>query len=236
LCHRGQLRRQPVHTKAPSLPIGREGTTRISGRRLGRRSDQADGISYALLVKELSEYACNSTSEQFSAHCNALLSDLAGVGDDDEEAVAEGISSNSNPEPSTMIDGNSGPKSSAFSAPSAHRYSDKEQAFRERVVKEFPDLCSDTLPPDGPSATLPDGTPYKVRLHLKPGAIPQGRPASAARYPPWWSFPKTGACQGSQGTPEFPLKLSVATRRSTKPQRSSRAPVVTVNTYTLGTR
>ena len=136
--------------------------------------DQADGISYALLVKELCEYACNSTAEQFSAHCNALLSDLAGVGND-EEAVAEGISPNSNHEPSTTTDGNSAPKSSAFSAPSAHRYSDKEQAFRERVVKEFPDLCSDTLPPDGPSATLPDGTPYKVKLHLKPGATPQGR-------------------------------------------------------------
>ena len=38
-----------------------------------------------------------------------------------------------------------------------------------------PDLCSDSLPLEGPSATLPDGTPYKVRLQLKEGREPRTR-------------------------------------------------------------
>ena len=56
---------------------------------------------------------------------------------------------------------------SAFTAPSASVHSDKEQRFRDQIVKDFPDLCSDSLPLDGPSATLPDGTPYSVKLKLK---------------------------------------------------------------------
>ena len=42
-------------------------------------------------------------------------------------------------------------------------------------MKEFPDLCSDSLPESGPAATWPDGTPSKIRLDLKPGAVPKGR-------------------------------------------------------------
>lgn len=136
--------------------------------------DQADGISYSLMVKELCDYANTCTAAEFSAHCNALLSDLAGIGNDDE-ARAEGVSAGSADDAQHDLTKNDAPKSSVFSAPSAHRYSAVEQAFRERVVREFADLCSDTLPREGPSATLPDGTPYKVKLNLKPGAVPQGR-------------------------------------------------------------
>ena len=65
--------------------------------------------------------------------------------------------------------------STHFSAPSTHQDADIENAFRERVTKMFPELCSDSLPESGPSATWPDGSPSKIRLDLKPGAVPTGR-------------------------------------------------------------
>ena len=64
---------------------------------------------------------------------------------------------------------------STFSAPSSHKDTDLENSFRERIVKLFPALCSDSLPESGPCATWPDGTPSKIRLNLKPGAVPTGR-------------------------------------------------------------
>ena len=53
-----------------------------------------------------------------------------------------------------------------FTAPSQHEHANKERQLREQICKNYPDLCSDSLPLEGPSATLPDGTPYKVRLQL----------------------------------------------------------------------
>jgi hypothetical protein len=64
---------------------------------------------------------------------------------------------------------------SQFSAPSHHHDSAKEAEFRERIVREFPSLCSDSLPEEGPSATWPDGTPHNIKLRLKPDAAVQGR-------------------------------------------------------------
>ena len=64
---------------------------------------------------------------------------------------------------------------SRFLAPSLHKDADKEAQFRERLVKDFPDLCSDTLPEGGPSAIWPDGTAQSIKLRLKPGAVPEGR-------------------------------------------------------------
>ena len=44
-----------------------------------------------------------------------------------------------------------------------------------QIIKDYPNLCSDSLPTEGPSATLPNGQPYSVKLKLKPGVEPQGR-------------------------------------------------------------
>ena len=154
--------------------------------------DQADCISYSLLVKELCDYANTCTASEFSTHCNALLSDLAGIGND-EEARAEGISADSAGDDQHDLTANDAPKPSVFSAPSAYRYSVVEQAFRERVVKEFADLCSDTLPPEGPSATLPDGMPYKVKLNFNSAAsAPYPRPRPPPRPRP--QAPPRGTC------------------------------------------
>ena len=65
--------------------------------------------------------------------------------------------------------------SSKFTAPSAHQNSDLEAKFRELIIQQFPDLCSDSLPESGPSATWPDGSPQKIKLDLKPGMTPTGR-------------------------------------------------------------
>ena len=62
----------------------------------------------------------------------------------------------------------------SFTAPTAE-FAEKEVTFRNSIVQEYPNLCSDTLPKEGPSAKLPDGTPYKVKLRLKPGAVLQSR-------------------------------------------------------------
>jgi hypothetical protein len=35
-------------------------------------------------------------------------------------------------------------------------------AFRAQIVKDSPNLCSDSLPLEGPIATLPKGQPYGV--------------------------------------------------------------------------
>ena len=62
-----------------------------------------------------------------------------------------------------------------FTAPSAHPLSDVETKFRSEIATDYPDLCSDSLPLQGPSALLPDGTPYTVKLRLKPGMEPESR-------------------------------------------------------------
>ena len=62
----------------------------------------------------------------------------------------------------------------SFTAPTAE-FAEKEVTFRDSIIKDYPNLCSDTLPKEGPSARLPDGTPYKVKLRLKPGAVLQSR-------------------------------------------------------------
>jgi hypothetical protein len=50
-----------------------------------------------------------------------------------------------------------------------------EAVFRQKVTSEFPSLCVDSLPPDGPEARLLDDSPFRVQLHLKEGVQPQGR-------------------------------------------------------------
>ena len=52
---------------------------------------------------------------------------------------------------------------------------EKERSFRESIVQDYPDLCSDTLPEDGPSATWPDGRAYEVHLDLKENCVPDKR-------------------------------------------------------------
>jgi hypothetical protein len=44
-----------------------------------------------------------------------------------------------------------------------------EDSFRARVISEFPSLCSDSLPHDGPAARQLDGSPFRVKLRLKDG-------------------------------------------------------------------
>jgi hypothetical protein len=50
-----------------------------------------------------------------------------------------------------------------------------EVSFRQRVTSEFPPLCVDSLPPDGPAAIILDGSAFHVKLRLKEGVQPQGR-------------------------------------------------------------
>jgi hypothetical protein len=50
-----------------------------------------------------------------------------------------------------------------------------EDSFRARVISEFPSLCADSLPHDGPAARQLDGSPFRVKLRLKEGIEPQGR-------------------------------------------------------------
>ena len=54
-------------------------------------------------------------------------------------------------------------------------HAEREQQFRVQIVEDYPNLCSDSLPLEGPSATLPNGQPYSVKLKLKSGVEPQGR-------------------------------------------------------------
>jgi hypothetical protein len=42
-----------------------------------------------------------------------------------------------------------------------------EAAFRQEVTSEFPSLCTDSLPPDGPAARLLDDSPFRVKLCIK---------------------------------------------------------------------
>jgi hypothetical protein len=50
-----------------------------------------------------------------------------------------------------------------------------EVSFRARVISEFPSLCADSLPHDGPVARQLDDSPFRVKLRLKEGIQPQGR-------------------------------------------------------------
>jgi hypothetical protein len=50
-----------------------------------------------------------------------------------------------------------------------------ETVFRQKVTSEFPSLCADSLPPDGPEARLLADSPFRVQLHLKEGVQPQDR-------------------------------------------------------------
>jgi hypothetical protein len=50
-----------------------------------------------------------------------------------------------------------------------------EVAFRQKVTSDFPSLCADSLPPDGPAARFLDGSPFRVKLRLKEGVQTQGR-------------------------------------------------------------
>ncbi len=50
-----------------------------------------------------------------------------------------------------------------------------EASFRQKVTSEFPPLCADSLPPDGPVARLLDVSAFHVKLRLKEGLLPQDR-------------------------------------------------------------
>ena len=149
--------------------------------------DQADVVSYNLLLRDLMDVAQDSSYEEFTLFTQTLLSDLRGVKYDETDpldteegrvraaadSVGESLGDLAEKTPS-KTSGNI----SKFTAPiSAHKYASVEKEFRDKIVSDFPALCSDTLPEGGPSATLPNGVPYKVKLNLKPGQVPRrGRP------------------------------------------------------------
>ncbi len=59
-----------------------------------------------------------------------------------------------------------------------------EYSFRARVISEFPSLCADSLPHDGPVARQLDGSPFRVKLRLKEGIEQQGlRPYRVPKPP-----------------------------------------------------
>ena len=133
-------------------------------------NDDADVFSHALLMQELTDLASSTSATEFEHLAHTLLSDLAGVSEAPSGAGGESdVDTPPNP------DQVSSSAAAKFTAPTAHRFAETEMKFREDLVAKYPDLCADTLPPEGPSATLPDGTPYKVKLVLKPGMVPQGR-------------------------------------------------------------
>ena len=51
---------------------------------------------------------------------------------------------------------------SSFTAPSASVHAEHEQQFRAQTVKDYPNLCSDSLSLEGPGAILPKGQLYGV--------------------------------------------------------------------------
>ena len=158
--------------------------------------DQADGISYNLMVKEIMDLASSDVSasdfrdQAFNIY-NTRLSDLAipaktrasalpqsGEGESDVALMGtdDQRDDTASCAPSQVNSDSASCAQQKFSvAPSAHSLASREAAFRDQIVSDFPELCSDTLPMDGPSATLPDGTPYKVKLKLKEGTEPTGR-------------------------------------------------------------
>jgi hypothetical protein len=46
---------------------------------------------------------------------------------------------------------------------------ESETSFRQEVTREFPPLCADSLPPDGPVSSLLDGSVFHVKLCLRVG-------------------------------------------------------------------
>ena len=142
-----------------------------------------DCLCYNLLVKELFELANTTTAEEFRHVANTLLSDLAAPKsgtDESETDVATSDADTTVPSTSASSDTARPPglgdnDKNKFSAPSAHELSHVEEKFRAQISKDFKDLCSDSLPTQGPSALLPDGTPYKVKLKLKPNVEPESR-------------------------------------------------------------
>ena len=133
--------------------------------------DDADCLSYTLLIQNIMDQAATSSHDEFISWSHALLSDLKGVRHDDEAAVdvsGDGHSGNAD-------DVSERERESRFTAPSTSVHSLREQQFKAKIAKDFPNLCSDSLPLDGPSATLPNGEFYSVKLKLKPGIEPQGR-------------------------------------------------------------
>lgn len=133
--------------------------------------DNADCLSYTLLLQNIMDQAASSTHDEFVSWSNALLSDLKGVQHDDEAEVGASTFEGSDTNEGATERGHA----SLFTAPSASVHAAREQQFRAQIIKDYPNLCSDSLPPEGPSATLPNGQQYSVKLKLKPGVEPQGR-------------------------------------------------------------
>ena len=158
--------------------------------------DQADGISYNLLMQEIVDLAGSDVSasdfrEQAFNLFNTRLSDLAIPTKTRASALPQSGEGESDIAMTGMTDQQDGTASCAPSqvnlesasgaqqkfsvAPNAHSLAGREAIFRDQIVNDFPELCSDTLPTEGPSATLPDGTPYKVKLKVREGTEPTGR-------------------------------------------------------------
>jgi len=96
-----------------------------------------DCLNYNLLVKELFDLANKCSAEEFTTVAHTLLKDLAEQESDQQADIGEDSSN------------------SKFTAPSAHPLSDVEAKFRSQIATDYPDLCSDSLPLQGPSALLP---------------------------------------------------------------------------------
>ena len=111
--------------------------------------DDADCLSYTMLIQNIMDQAASSSHDEFVSWSHALLSDLKGVRHDEEAAVdvtGDGHSGNAD-------DVSERERESRFAAPSASIHGLREQQFKAKIAEDFPNLCSDSLPLDGPSAT-----------------------------------------------------------------------------------
>ena len=127
----------------------------------------SDLLLYHSLHQELLELAESTAgAEDFRARATAWLHQKRSL--DDFAEPGKKSSERARAEQVAQDD------SSDLSAPLGE-LGEKEKVFRQRIVADYPHLCSDTLPEDGPSATWPNGEAYEVHLELKEGCTPEKR-------------------------------------------------------------